>query len=444
MVGLWNKGGFNRLGGLRGKRLLISGGPALACDIVKKAKEMGIHTIVTDWYPDSPAKKIADESYMVSTADINAMVELAKKCKIDGIITSFIDSNLQNVRKVCDHLDLPFYATKEQLCTTTNKAKFKELCRKYDIPVVKEFKLDRSFSRKDLDKIQYPVILKPVDASGSKGIVVCDNEKELLEGYMYALSESKSQKVITERFMNTNIPGVNIEYIICNGDIHLSAMGDLFLYHEKRNIAPLSKAVFYPSIRLDEYRRTLDSKVKKMFASIGLKNGILYIQSFYNKDGFQFYEMGYRLGGLQSYRAIAKVNGIDHLEMLIRYSLTGIMCEGETERKISPEFDSYACGMYVFIKPGKIHLIKGLEKNRHIPEIVNIMQTYKEGDYLPSHVEGTTQQVFARLHFVAGSKYNLEKAIRWAQDNLRVYDEHGHNMIVGNFQFGTLSRLYSG
>lgn len=184
---------------LKGKRLLISGGPALACDIVEKARQLGIYTIVTDWYPDSPAKRIADESHMVSTADIDAMVELAKQCKVDGVITSFIDSNLHNVREVCELLNLPFYATKEQLDVTMNKVRFKELCRKHDVPVVEEFRLDQSLCREDLDTISYPVLLKPADSSGSRGIVVCKNEEELVRGYGHALASSTSQVVITER-----------------------------------------------------------------------------------------------------------------------------------------------------------------------------------------------------------------------------------------------------
>jgi biotin carboxylase len=418
---------------LKGKRLLISGGPALACDIVEKARQLGIYTIVTDWYPDSPAKRIADESHMVSTADIDAMVELAKQCKVDGVITSFIDSNLHNVREVCERLNLPFYATKEQLDVTMNKVRFKELCRKHDVPVVEEFRLDQSLCREDLDTISYPVLLKPADSSGSRGIVVCKNEEELVRGYGHALASSTSQVVITERFMNTSVPGVNIDYVICNGKVYLSAVGDLFLYHENKDAAPLSEAVFYHSVRLDEYIQTLDAKVRKMFESIGLKNGTLYIQSFYDEEGFHFYEMGYRLGGGQSYRMISEINGINHLEMLIYHSLTGTMCDNEIENRINPKFDAVACGLFVLIGPGKICSVRGLEIVRQIPQVVNVMQVYYEGDSLPQCAEGTTQQVFARLHFVAKNTDELIMAIERAQSVLRVEDEDGKNMIVGNF-----------
>lgn len=418
---------------LEGKRLLISGGPALACDIVEKAKEMGVYTVVTDWYADSPAKRIADESHMVSTADIDAMVVLAKNRNVNGVITSFIDSNLHNVRQICERLDLPFYATKDQLDLTMNKASFKELCRKHGVPVVDEFPLEHDLKQEHLDGISYPVLLKPADNSGSRGIVVCENEEELLSGYDQALSFSQCGTVIVEKFMDTSAPGVNIDYVVCDGRIHLSAVGDLFLYHGSREKAPLSEAVFYPSVRLEEYVNTVDNAVRMMFGSIGLRNGVLYIQSFYDEEGFHFYEMGYRLGGGQSYRMISRINGTNHLEMLIHHSLTGTMCDYETEQNISPYFDAVACGLFVLMRPGRIETIRGLDDIRRIPEVVNIMQSYHEGDCLSDCAEGTTQQVFARLHFVAKHKADLLGAIQRAQSLLKVEDDNGKSMILGDF-----------
>ncbi|NLL56079.1 MAG: hypothetical protein GX242_02575, partial [Clostridiales bacterium] len=88
---------------LKGKKLLILGGPALACDIVEKAKELGVYTIVTDWYEPnkSPAKLIADQYAMVSTADIDSLASFIKENKVDGVITSFIDSTLPYIEAVC-------------------------------------------------------------------------------------------------------------------------------------------------------------------------------------------------------------------------------------------------------------------------------------------------------------------------------------------------------
>ena len=83
---------------LEGKKLLLLGGPALMSDIVEKAKSMGVYTIVTDWYePDkSPAKKLADEYWMESVADIDKLTAMIKEHHIDGVFTNYTDSYLVN------------------------------------------------------------------------------------------------------------------------------------------------------------------------------------------------------------------------------------------------------------------------------------------------------------------------------------------------------------
>lgn len=422
----------------RNKRLLISNGLALACDIVKKAKEKGIYTIVTDWYENSPAKEVADESFMVSTADIDAMVELAKEKKVDGVITSFVDSNLQNTRKVCERLGLPFYATKDQLEITMNKYKFKNLCRQYGVPVVPEVQLDQNFGEEDLERIEYPVIIKPVDNSGSRGIIICNNKKELIEGYNKSLDYSESKQLIIEKLMDLTKPGINLDYVISDGEIYLSAVGDLYTYQKDRFLPPLSAGVYYPSLHTEEYIDTMNEKVIRMFNGIGLRNGVLYIQSFYEDNTFYFYEMGYRLGGGQSYQVISRINGINHLEMLIDYSLTGKMCSNEVKRKISPKFDKCGFILILLVNPGRIKRIIGLDEVYRIKEVVNFMQAYKEGDYIVESALNTTQQVFGRIHLVAKNKESIIRAIKEIRKKLVILNDKEEPMLVDSFRVETL------
>lgn len=420
------------------KTLLISNGLALACDIVEKAKQKNIYTIVTDWYEDSPAKKIADESHLISTADIESMVSLAREKKVDGIITSFVDSNLENTRKVCELLGLPFYATKEQLEITMNKLKFKELCREYEVPVVPEFGIDRRF-KEDLKTVKYPVIVKPVDNSGSRGIVICNNEEELVNGYSKSLEFSDSKTVLIEKLMDVSKPGINLDYVISDGEIFLSSVGDLYTYQKNKSLPPLTSAVYYPSIHTDEYINKVNEKVINMFKGIGLKNGVLYIQSFYEDGSFYFYEMGYRLGGGQSYQVISHINGINHLEMLIEYSLTGNMCSNEIKEMITPKFKKKGFILILLISPGMIKEIIGLDKILEMEGIVNIMQTYKEGDIIPESASNTTQQVFGRIHLVCETKELLVESINKIKEKLIIIDDKGESMLIESFDTELLS-----
>ena len=113
-----------------GKRLLILGGSRISCEIISRARKMGIRVGVTDWYPleKSPAKQMADEAYYESTANIPGIVELVKKQKFDGIITGFTDSVLPYYAEACGVLGFPSYGTKEQFTLFTDKKRTSSCC----------------------------------------------------------------------------------------------------------------------------------------------------------------------------------------------------------------------------------------------------------------------------------------------------------------------------
>ena len=111
---------------LKGKRLLILGGISHMVDVVNTAKALGIYTIVTDYDKESPAKKISEKSYDLSTTNIDSLEKIAKDERIDGVFTGFEDTNTFSALELCKRLGLPFYATKKQLDISSNKSNFKK------------------------------------------------------------------------------------------------------------------------------------------------------------------------------------------------------------------------------------------------------------------------------------------------------------------------------
>ena len=145
---------------LKGKKLLILGGNALTSDIVLKAKELGVYTIVTDWNtPDiSPAKKLADEIWDVSITDFDTLSILINEKSIDGIITGFTDSYLLPYQYLCECNKLPCYASKEQFEITLDKDLFKKICIANNVPVVPEYDL-HNFDKNEIS-INNKIIIK--------------------------------------------------------------------------------------------------------------------------------------------------------------------------------------------------------------------------------------------------------------------------------------------
>ena len=184
---------------IKEKKLLFLGGSGLDACAVKRAKELGVWTIIANKYDvdKSPAKQISDEAWMVDFSDTSKMVSLIKENSIDGIFVGWTDSHLPHYVRICNEAGLPCCGTAEQFDILSNdKRKFKQLCREYGVPTPNEYKLDINLNREDLEKIVYPVLVKPADESGSRGIKRCDNEKELVEYYKKLYERSESKKIL--------------------------------------------------------------------------------------------------------------------------------------------------------------------------------------------------------------------------------------------------------
>lgn len=416
---------------LTGKKLLVLGGITSSCEIIKQAKSMGVYVIVTDYFENSPGKKIADKSFMVSTTDVDAVVELIRNERVDGIITGFVDSILPYYQQICEKAELYCYATKEQIKITINKFKFKQLCDKHNILVVDEYKIDKSFTQEDLKDIEFPVLIKPADNSGGRGISICENINDFLTSYEKALSFSPSKQVIVERYMTGE--EVTIFYVIQNGEIYLTAMADRYTKHKQNGIIPLPMAYIFPSKYLKDYQKSLNEKVKEMFKSIGIKNGMIFIQSFVENGKCVFYEMGYRLTGTFEYKIINKINGINPMEMMVNYALTGKMNDTDLKNDVNPNLIKWGCNTTFLAKPGKIGKIIGVNNVSSLRNVIDVVASYKEGDEIPLSALGTLKQVVIRVFAVAETKEQLAETINNIYNAIKVYSDDDENMLLEPF-----------
>lgn len=399
-------------------------------DAVKTAKEMGVITLVTDYSPASPAKRIADKSYDISTGETDALSRIGKEEKIDGVFTAFEDLNTWNALKICRNLNLPFYATEKQLQITSNKLLLKDFCHKCNVPVVEGYKISNVDDLKILTDSKFPVILKPVDNYGSKGITICFNPTELKDAYYKAAAYSKVGSVIAERFFDGS--GVEMYYTVIDGIPYLSAMADRYVHRQEGGYPPLPTATIFPSEYLDIYCRTMNDKVKNLIEYLEIKNGLVLFQAVRENYSFYIYEMAFRLTGEQHYHIIRKENGLDLLQMMIELSLSGKI--DKKYRIVNKDIDCLplpACNLAVLLGKGKIKNILGLNKITRLPEVLSTVQTLYEGDTV-SRI-GDYGQMVLRINFFAADKTRLSDILSFVNENLQVLSESGSDMIITKF-----------
>lgn len=413
---------------LKGKTLMVMDRTALAACAVKRAKEMGIRTVVANFYKieDSPSKQIADVVVDIDISNIDEMVQLIRDQKVDGIFVGWTDSHLPFYAEICEKAKLPCIGTIEQFETLSNdKRAFKKACDKYGVPTVPEFKLDINLKREDLDRIVYPAMVKPADSSGSRGVRRCNTEQELVEYYQKLYQESTSKKIICEKFMECPNE-VFLNYTVQDGYASLSAA---FMCHHvntaEKNYAPTILHV-YSVPYIQQYRDSVEPSVKRMLQGLGVKNAILSLQGFVDNGQFYFHEAGLRMGGGRSYVFTEQVNGISALDMMIEFSIEGKMTSESLQERDNPVFDKTCCNYYIPLKPGKIASVVGLEKINEMPQVLDVAICHNVGDVISR--TNSLDSVIFRLHVMDDSPMKLAKTLENISHTLRIWDAEGNEM----------------
>lgn len=266
---------------LRGKKILLMGGGAFSKDIKEYADEEGFYIIAVGSSPDTPLKTISDEFYQIDTQDINKIIPLVKEKKINGIFVGASEVNIAPAIKVAERCKINFYVNQHQWDLISNKAYFKKIARRYGIPVTEEYKLSKEMLKEDLEKIKYPVIVKPVDGSGARGINACYNEDDLRKYYMEALQWSRKKEVLVEELITNGIE-VFFHYTIQEGNFSLS-MGFTKFKVQSSEKEYISLPIFhmYPSIYLKQYIEKIDIAAKKNVSVSRTKKWNRYVARIY-------------------------------------------------------------------------------------------------------------------------------------------------------------------
>lgn len=410
---------------LEGKKLLVLGGDAASIDIVKAAQNMGVYTIVTDWYDTkrSPAKLVADEYWNEEIFKPELISRLIKEHNVDGVLTGFTDSYLLQYQRICELSGLPCYATKEVFETTMDKAKFKQLCRDNGVPVIPEY-MRETFDPSIINE-KNKVIIKPVDNSGSRGVILCTKPEDYQKCLEYALSFSAKKQVVIEKFMEMD--SLSVSYTIQDGILSLSTTDDRHVY-KSSNGGSVTQCSLYPSKYTEAYIERMDQTVRTMFVNAGVKNGFLSVQFF--TDGIEYYamEMGHRLTGGQHYTYTQLENGISALNQLIHFAITGRMADYPIIEKDNARFAHTYCHLYILGKEAVISCFDGMDYIKKLPEVMLLSQLKKEGDKIGA--DGTAAQKVIGLHLKVDNVNHLKNVLKDIEHHFHIYDEAGNDLTI--------------
>ena len=405
------------------KKLLVLGANPETANIVKVAQSLGVFTIVTDYNPDAPAKKVADKSFNIDAMDVDELYKMAVEEKVDGVLVGVADPLIAPYQQLCERLNFPCYANKESVYAFTNKRHFKETCAKYGIEGVPEYSINQ------LDEVKLPVIVKPADSNSGKGITLCRTKEELNSDIERAKKVSKTETVLLERYMETS--DVSIYYTIVDGEPYLSSLSDRYTLRNDTKSTPICLGDIFPSKYYEEFINNEHPKYVKMIKDLGVKNGVLYVSAFYENGNFYVYDPGFRLQGGGFHLVLKDVNGFDQREMLVKYALSGSMQIENFKRFNDPLMHGNAAAVIWFLlKEGTIKKIEGLDYIKNHSDVSYVIDRFSEGDEITSDMIGTERQVFLRVFMKSPNRKVLRSVIQDFQNRLKVTGANGESLLM--------------
>ncbi len=305
------------------KKILLLGGSAQQIVAIRTARKHGYYTVLCDYLTDNPGQYEADKFYLVSTTDKNAVLKVATDEKVDGILAYASDPAAPTAAYVAEKLGLPTnpYESVETLC---NKDRFRAFLKKNGFNTPNS----AGYSDKNVDTSLFslPVIIKPVDSSGSKGATVLHSWDCLDKAMDFAFSFSRSHRVIVEEFIEKKH-----EYLI-GGDIFV-ADGKVILWgllncHRDSAVNPLvpvgkSYPLMLDKTDEDEVKSTLQRIVDKL----GLRFGSVNVELVVDKSNKVWpIDIGPRAGGNMIPDLLGMIFGTDVVKMAVLAAMGEKVC----------------------------------------------------------------------------------------------------------------------
>lgn len=416
---------------LNGKRLLLLEGNTLAKMIIDKAHELGVYVVIANWYSveEAPAKAFADKSYTVNIFDIPAMMEIIRDEKIDGLFTAFTDSHLHIYEKLCTEAGLPCFTAEHLVDIMVDKDLFKKNCKVAGLPIIEEYDVERIKSDEGyLYEIEYPVIVKPVDNSGARGISICHDATTLTTAINRGLDFSASKKVIVEKYLRGEY--CLADFMIQNGKAYFVASSDKPANDDDKDNVNLPGAYIFPSKNNSLIKETLEEAVQVFVNKIGYQNGLLCFELINVNNKIYIIEAQFRFGAKFQEVFLAKEYGLDQLEMLLRHALTGKFEGYDLDNCLQEPFKNSYVLMNVLLAKGVISKIQSYEEVIKFPNVDEYIPMKKVGDEIIP--DGSMIQRFGKVALSAKTRVELLESMRYFQEHLEVIDENGNNMVISS------------
>ena len=282
------------------KKLMLLGGIRYLLPAIEAAHKHGIYVITVDYLPNNIAHKYSDEYHNVSILekDKEKVLALAKELKIDGILSYAVDPGVVAAAYVAEQMGLPFTCSYEAACILQDKSRFRQFLADngFNAPHAKGY-VNAEDAIKDVDYFNWPVIVKPVDSAGSKGVSKVDEPKDLPNAIDHALEESHNGHFIIEDFLEKEGLSSGSESFYVDGELKYNAFYDQYFDAEATNPYTPS-AECWPADKPDYILDDAKKQLQRLGHLLNFRTGLFNVEWRVCKDGKVYLmEVSPRAGG---------------------------------------------------------------------------------------------------------------------------------------------------
>ena len=318
------------------KKLMLLGGTRYLLPVIEAAHKLGCYVITCDYLPDNFAHKYSDKYVNVSIIDKEAVLDVAKKLDIDGIMSFACDPGVVTAAYVADKLGLPSCGPYESVCILQNKSRFRKFLSDngFYVPVAKGYtSVDEALN--DIGLFHWPVIVKPTDSAGSKGVTRVDDPEKLRESIEYALSFSHCDEFIIEDFIVTSKYTSGSDCFSTDGELSfVSFSSQRFDSGASNPYTPTAHS--WPSNISDENQAELVSELNRLLKLLNMTTSLYNVEAREGVDGKVYLmEVSPRAGGNRLSEVLRYATGVDLIENAVKAAL------GEETNVIQKPYDGH-------------------------------------------------------------------------------------------------------
>lgn len=365
---------------MKQKKLMLLGGIRYLLPVIEAAHKQGYYVITADYLPDNIAHKHSDEYVNVSIIDKEAVLKVAQEKQIDGIMSFGVDPGVVAASYVQNKMGLPSLGPFESIEILQNKDKFRAFLEKhgFNVPKAKGFASKRE-ALANLAWYEYPVIVKPTDSAGSKGVTRVDNIEQLPEALDYAFAHSFSKHIIVEEFIEKQGCSSDTDSMSIDGELVFTSFCAQYFDEDATN--PYTPAAYsWPSTFTEEQEVYLKSEIQRLITLLGLKTVVYNIETRIGTNGKPYImELTPRGGGNRLCEMLRYATGVDMITAITRAMVGDPILECIEQKPYNGHWAE------IILHADKSGIFDHLEISKELPaEVVEEDLWVKEGDKVES------------------------------------------------------------